>query len=334
MTKASPSQRLSQLITGISRGQAIFAAAELGIADLIAGGETSLMGLATATDTHPPALRRFLRFLISIGLFDEAEGKYDLTDLGQLLRSDVAGSKRPLARMLGRFAPAWAEILHSIKTPETGFTKAYGKPLFQHLRDKPEDGAIFDSVMEVMFWSETTAMLAAIDLKEIGSIADIGGGNGSLLIEVLNQYPNLRGILFDLPHVVDRARSNMAKIGLAERCSILGGDFFKAVPGGADAYLLRHVIHNWDDPEAVVILNNCRQGLPPQGRVLVVEMIVPEGNDPSLAKDFDLSMLVLAGGMERTEGEYRKLFEKAGLELTGITPTAEEISVIEGRAAA
>ncbi len=331
MRPADPRERLAQLTAGSASSQAIFAAAELGIADLIARGETSLAALAQATGSHPHALWRLMRYLVSIGLFDEKESQYSLTPMGQLLQEGVDGSRRARLRMLGRFAPAWAQILYSVKTSESAFHKAYGKALFEHLEVNPEDAAIFDSAMTAVHGPETAAMIEAYDFSGIQCLADIGGGNGSVLIDVLKHYPALRGILFDRPHVVARARSQVDDAGLSGRCSVVGGDFFQGVREGADAYLLRHIIHDWYDPQAVRILNNCRRALPAHGRVLVVEMIVPEGNAPSLAKEFDLSMLVLVGGQERTQAEYRALFEQAGLRMVSVTTTSAPISIMEAR---
>ena len=185
--------------------------------------------------------------------------------------------------------------------------------------------------MTAIHGPETVAMLDAYEFGGIGRLVDAGGGNGSLLTAMLARHPEMRGVLFDLPHVAERAKADIAAAGLGDRCEAVGGSFFEAVPDGADAILLRHIIHDWSDADAVRILGNCARALAPGGRVLVVEMLVPEGNAPSLAKRFDLSMMVLPGGVERTEAEYRALFEAGGLTLSGITPTASPSFVIEGR---
>ena len=176
-------------------------------------------------------------------------------------------------------------------------------------------------------------MLDAYDFSGIGVLADIGGGNGSTLVGVLGRYPEMRGILFDLPGVVERARAEIEAAGLADRCEVVGGSFFEAVPGGADAYLLRHIIHDWDDEKAAAILRNVRRAMGEGARLLVVEGVIPPGNEPSFGKLLDLTMLVIPGGLERTEEEYRRLYEAAGFRLTRIVPTAAEVSVIEGEPA-
>lgn len=331
MTGGDPRHNLSQLIFGHVPSRAVYAAAELGLADLIANGKTTIEELSTASETHAGALYRLMRYLVSLGLFDDVRGHYSLTAMGRLLQSNVDGSQRPSARMIGRFMPAWIEIMHSLKTSEPGYIKAFGKPIFDHLREDPEVAEIFDAAMTSIHGPETIAMLADYDFGSVHCLADIGGGNASLLTEVLNQYPSMRGKLFDLPDVTARAAAQIDRAGLASRCEAIGGNFFEAVPGGADAYLLRHIIHDWYDPEAIQILTNCRRALGQNGRALVVEMIVSEDNEPSLAKQLDLSMLVLPGGLERTESEYRDLFARSGLTVTGVTSTTSPVSVIEGR---
>ncbi len=185
--------------------------------------------------------------------------------------------------------------------------------------------------MPAIHGHETTAMLEAYDFSAIQLLADIGGGNGSLIGAVLQRYPKLKGLLFELGHVVGRARESLRAYGVDNRCSVLEGNFFESVPSGADAYLFRHIIHDWTDEQSVQILNNCRKVIPNNGRLLIIEAVVPTGNEPSLAKDFDMVMLALPGGIERTEEEYRFLLELAGFQLSSITPTASVISVVEGK---
>ena len=174
-------------------------------------------------------------------------------------------------------------------------------------------------------------MIEAYDFNGIATLADVGGGNGSLLTAVLGEYPEMRGLLFDLGHVAGRARDNIAVAGCSDRCEVREGNFFESFPAGVDAYLMRHIIHDWTDEQCVQILNNCRAVIPERGRLLIVEAVVPSGNDPSPAKDLDMAMLLYPGGMERTEEEYRGLFAAAGFELAGVTPTASPVSVLEGR---
>ena len=331
MTEIDGRQRLMQLTAGFAPTMAVFAAAELGIPDLIAAGTRSLDGLARATGADPAALSRCLRYLVGLEVLARADGAYRLAPMGEFLRSDVDGSRRANVRMMGRFAPAWSQILHSLRTGETAFSKVYGMELFAYLSANPAESAIFDSLMEDVHGPESAAISAAYDFAAFACLADIGGGNGSLLIEILRSRPALQGILFDRPDVAERAGRRIAAAGLAGRCRAVGGSFFESVPSGADGMLLRHVLHDWGDADALAILANCRRALPAGGRVLVAEAILPEDDAPSVARHMDLSMLVLAGGQERTEREYRALCGRAGLSVTKVIATATSTSLIEAR---
>lgn len=333
MSQVDPREALSQLIFGHIPARAIHVAAELGLADLIAGGATSTESLAKAAGAELGVLRRLMRYLVSLNLFDESESGYALTEMGALLRDDIEGSQRPTARLLGQLFPAWVELPHTIRTGEAGYGKYFGKPLFEYIAEDPERAAVFDAAMTAIHGPETAAMLDVYDFSNIGTLMDVGGGNGSLLTEILLRYPSMQGVLFDLHHVAERAIQNIESAGVGERCRTIAGSFFDAVPDGADAIVLRHIIHDWPDEDAVRILANCASALAPSGRVLVVEMLVPEDNEPAIAKQFDISMMVLLEGVERTEAEYRALFEAAGLTLAGITPTASPSFVFEARPA-
>lgn len=333
MSEIDPADILSELIFGHIPARAVHAAAELGLADLIAGGATSSERLAEAAGVNAGALRRLMRYLVSLDVFDESENGYALKPMGGLLRSDGEGTQQPSARLMGYLFPAWVEVLHTIRTGEAGYSKYYGKPLFDHIAEDPERATVFDAAMTAIHGPESAAMLDACDFSDIGTVIDVGGGNGSLLTEMLLRYPSMKGVLFDLPHVAERALSNIEAAGLGNRCRAVGGNFFEAIPDGADAIVLRHVIHDWSDEDAVSILTNCARALSPGGRVLIVEMIVPVGNEPSVAKRYDLSMMLLLAGVERTEAEYGALFQTAGLELARITPTASPSHVIEARPA-
>ena len=331
MTVSDAQQRLAKLMPGFRSTQCIFAAAELGIPDLIAGGTTTLDGLAEATETNRRALFRLLRYLVSHDVFAEAEGTYQLTPIGELLRSDVEGSRRATARMNGRFLPAWGEISHSLATGNSAFAKAYGLGAFDYFSQNPADGAIFDAVMSEIHGPESAAISAAYDFSSFSTLIDVGGGNGSFLMHILNSNPSLRGTVFDLPSVVDRTRAAIAKAGMGDRCTVAGGNFFKSVPEGADAIMLRHILHDWDDDVSGSIVTNWRRALPADGRVLVAELIMADDQEPSLAEEVDIAMLVLVGGIERTVAEYHDLFGRAGLSLTTIIPTDSPVCLIEGR---
>ncbi len=332
MNDISPGRQLDRMISGYWISQAIYAAAKFGIADLLVTGPRGIQDLAADTATHPEALYRLLRALASVGVFVEVEPRrFALTPLAEPLRSDVPGSKRALALMMGseQFR-AWSEIEHSVRTGEKAFDRVYGEPIFDYLGKHPEQAAIFDAAMVGIHGRETDDVLDAYDFSDIKLLADIGGGNGSQLTRILNRHQRMQGMLFDLPHVVARAKQPIEAAGLTGRCRLESGDFFKAVPAGADAYLMRHIIHDWNDDQCRTILRNIHTVLPEHGKLLVIESVIPPGNDPFGGKLLDLVMLLIPGGKERTAEEYTELFASAGFSLSRIVPTAGEISVIEG----
>jgi ubiquinone/menaquinone biosynthesis C-methylase UbiE len=333
METLPPAARLNELLTGYWHTQAIYVAAKLGLADQLGDGPRTSGQLATAVQVDPAALYRLLRALASIGIFREAaDGRFELTPMAECLRDHRPGSMRALAIMSGEeHYRAWGELLYSVQTGKPAFDKIYGLPIFDFLAQHPEQAAIFDAAMVGVHGRETSAMLDAYDFSTIGTLADVGGGNGSLLMTVLRRHPSVRGILYDLPGVVERARPGIAAAGLAERCTVLAGNFFEQAPPGADAYLMRHILHDWDDDRAITILRNIRKVIRPDGKLLVIEGVIPPGNDPAFGKLLDLTMLVLPGGKERTADEYRVLFQAGGFELRQIVPTAAEVSVLEGR---
>ena len=326
-------EKLTRILWSAALSRAVCTIAELGIADQIEpGSPQAVESLTRATGTHERSLYRILRFLASHGLFQEqGDRQFDHTPLSHCLRSDAEGSFRPAARMLHSIFPSWDGLHHSAITGESGFSKVFGRPVFDYLETHPGLAPIFDAAMPAIHGHETAAMLEAYDFSTVQFLADIGGGNGSLMSAVLQRYPKLKGLLFELGHVAGRALESLKACGIEGRCSIIEGDFFESVPSGADTYLFRHIIHDWNDEQSVQILNNCRKVIPKNGRLLIVEAVVPVGNEPSLAKDFDIVMLVLPGGIERTEEEYRLLFKQAGFRLSSITPTTSVVSVVEGR---
>jgi ubiquinone/menaquinone biosynthesis C-methylase UbiE len=226
---------------------------------------------------------------------------------------------------------AWGALLYSVQTGQTAFDKLYGMPVFEFLSRNEEQAQVFDAAMVGIHGRETAAMIDAFDFSDVKVLADVGGGNGSLLIGVLTKHPALRGILYDLPGVVERAKARLEAAGVLDRCRVIGGSFFESVPAGADAYLLRHIIHDWDDERATTILRNVHRVMPASGKLLVVEGIIAPGNEPSFGKLLDLTMLVIPGGKERTEEEFRELFAGAGFDLARVVPTQADVSVIEGR---
>jgi SAM-dependent methyltransferase len=324
-------QMLNRMIVGSWVTQAIYVAAEIGIADILAAGPRTAEELARGLRMDGPSLYRVLRALASIDIFrEDGEGRFSLTPMGKLLESDAPGSKRSLARMAGaEFYRSWGGLLPSLKTGGAAFDEVFGKPFFHYMSANPDRWRIYDDAMTGVHDSETIPVLDAYDFTPFETIVDVGGGNGLALAAILRRHPGIRGVLFDLPAVADRAREVVAGAGVSDRCRIEGGDFFDSVPSSGDAYLLRHVIHDWEDGEAIAILKNCRDAMQPGGRVLVVETVIPAGNEPCFGKWLDLMMLVV-GGRERTREQYGDLFSAAGLRLTRVVPTAHEVSVIEG----
>ena len=324
---------LTQMVFGAGLSRAIGSIAELGVADQIEpGSPQAVEALAKATGAHERSLYRILRFLASNGIFKEKDNHcFDHTPLSICLRSDAEGSFRPAARIGHRISSFWDGLHHSAVTGESGFTKVFGQPLFDYLGTHPDVAPIFDAAMVAIHGHETPAMLDAYDFSSTRVLADIGGGNGSVIAATLQRYPKLKGILFELEHVIGRTRESLKAYGIEDRCSLIEGNFFESLPSGADTYLFRHIIHDWSDEQSVLILKNCRKVIRDHGRLLIIEAVVPTGNEPSLAKDFDMVMLVLPGGIERTEAEYRVLLEEAGFQLSSVTPTRSAVSIVEGK---
>ena len=326
-------EQLSRMIATAALSRAVCTLGELGVADHIqSGAPQPVQRLARLIGAHEESLYRMMRFTASYGLFRETEDReFDHTPLSAALRSNVEGSFRPAAQMFHRIFAGWEGLHHTVQTGEPAFQKVYGQPLFDYIGQHPDLAPIFDAGMTAFHGHETAAMLEAYDFGGIETLADVGGGNGSLLAAVLQRYTRLKGILYDLGHVVGRTREVIKTLGLEKRCSVVEGNFFDSVPAGADAYVLRHVIHDWADEQSVQILSNVRKVIPPKGRLLLVEFAVPAANEASLGKDADMIMLAFPGGKERTQSEYRALFEQSGFKLSKVTPTKSAVCVIEGR---
>lgn len=324
-------EQLAQWATGYWVSQMLYVACRLQLADALSTGPQSTADLASRSGAQPEALFRLLRGLASLGVFEEtAPHTFALTPLAEFLQADHPQSLRPLILMMGATQyDAWGALEHSVRTGETGFQHRHGRPLFEHLRDHPEEAAIFDQAMVSIHGRETAAIRTAYDFTPFRTAVDVGGGNGSQLIELLQHTPGLRGTVFDLPDVAERARTAISAAGLEDRCDAVGGSFFDSVPAGADAYLLRHIIHDWYDAESIRILAAIRAAIPAQGKLLIIETVIPPGNDPCFAKLLDLTMLVVPGGKERTAEEYRALLSTSGFELTRIVPTSGGVDVIE-----
>lgn len=332
-----PAAVLMGLITGKFMTQAVSTAVELRLADQLKDGPLSAQELARRVDARAPMLYRLLRALAMAGLFTEHEGyRFSLTPVGAMLRTDVPGSLAGMARFMAQpwHSEAWFELTHSVRTGESGFHKAHGAPLFQWLEDHPNASSVLNGAMTALSSVLAEAVVSAFDFRRFSRIADIGGGHGTLLASILKAAPSARGILFDLPGVAEGARSVLAGAGVAERCEVMGGDALSGVPAGCDAYVIKHVIHDFDDDSAARILGHCARGLAAGGRVLLVETVVPGAGVPSFAKILDLEMMVItSGGVERTEAEFRELLARAGLALERVVETASHVSILEARKA-
>jgi len=323
-----------QMIMGYWVSQSIYAAAKLGIADHLASGEKSYKDLAVATDTNEQSLYRLLRALASVGIFAETPvGKFAMTPLSAFLQSDTPSSLRDVSIMMGdrEHYGSWGNILHAVKTGESGFEQLFGMNVFEYYAQNPEPADIFDRAMTSFSSIENAAVSLDYDFSSIRTLVDVAGGHGSLLTSILQANPSMSGILFDVPDVIERAKAHMATSGVSDRCKLSSGSFFESVPGGADAYILKHIIHDWDDERAAAILKQCHRAMVDNGRVLVVEQVIPPGNDPFVGKLLDVNMLVMCpGGKERTSEEFRDLFAKSGFKMTRIVPTQGIVSVVEG----
>jgi ubiquinone/menaquinone biosynthesis C-methylase UbiE len=328
-----PQLAVLQMASGYWVSQSIYVAAKLGIADLLKDSPKSCDELATATGTHAPSLYRVLRALASLGVFAETQpNHFTLTPLAACLQSDVPDSIRAYVIMQGEeHYQAWGDLLHGVQTGGSPFEHIYGMNLFDYLAQNPESAKIFDESMTNLSVIESAAIAASYDFSSIQTLVDVAGGEGLLIASILKSNPTLKGVLFDRPYVIERAKRFLEAEGVLERCQLAAGNFFESVPEGGDAYILKHIIHDWDDERAIAILKQCHKVMPDNGKVLVAEQVIPPGNEPFMGKLLDLHMLVMTpGGRERTEAEYRALFEKAGFKLTRIVPTQDEVSIIEG----
>jgi hypothetical protein len=329
---------LRRLINGFQISQAIHVAATLGIADLLADGPRTSDDLARETETDPAALYRLLRALAAAGVFSEEEGRrFALTEVGDGLRSDAPGSLGGWATYFVGPASwqAWGALQHSVRTGENAFRHVHGADAWTWRTERPEESALFDRAMMTATGIMNRALIQSYDFGRFGTVVDVGGGNGALLAALLASYPTLRGVLFDLPHVVAGADEVLRDAGVADRCSVVGGSFFDGgIPENGDAYVLKAIVHDWEDPESQAILRKCRASMADDSVLLLIERILGPPNEDLQTKLIDLNMLVHPGGRERTREEYASLLEAAGFELVGTTTPPAGFSVIEGAPAA
>ena len=327
-----PREAVVQLLNGAWVSHAVRAMAVLGLADHLATGPRTTDELAKATSSHAPTLARLLRTLAALGLCATDDGgRVYLTPRGEPLRSDVPGSLRPYA--LAIYAPhverAWEELPEAVRTGQPAFPRVHGRSLWDYFAAHPEEGARFDAAMTGSAEVRSGILAKTQDLSAIGTLVDIGGGQGRMLAAALSAAPGLRGVLFDRQEVLAGAEAFLAAAGVRDRCDLVGGDFFASVPTGGDAYVLAHIIHDWPDEQAIAILSACHRAMAPGARVWLVEMVIQPGDAYDRAKLLDLLMLVMFGAQERTEAEYRALLEAAGFDWVAVHPTDTPYSVVE-----
>lgn len=335
--EAAAAQLVMQVAGGHLLASALQTVVRLGVPDRLADGPRTAAQLAADTGVQEDALYRVLRALASVGLFDESGPRsFGLTLAGQLLRTGVPGGMR--AMVLWISSPfhfrVYAELMHSVRTGQPAAEKVTGMPVFEYFAKDKELSEVFNDAMTSFSEVAVAAALKAYDFGGIRVLVDVAGGHGAVLGSILKKHPETRGLLFDLEHVVAGAPALLGKMGVKERVDVRHGDFFEAVPGGGDAYVMKHIIHDWDDERAVLILRNIGVAMgAARGRVILLESVLPPGNTPHFGKIIDLEMLAMPGGRERTEEEFRALFARAGFELTRIVPTESPLSVIEARRA-
>lgn len=327
-----PQAQLVNLTFGHCVSQMIGVAAKLRIADSLQDGPREAADLARAAEVNADALSRLMRALASVGIFAQAaDGRFQLTPMADCLRSGTPGSMRAWALILveDHFWRTWTELLYSVKTGRPCFDHVHGMGLFDYFSQNPDIGKTFDEAMTGFSAMEIPAVIQGYDFSGIRKLVDVAGGHGSLLCAVLKANPAVKGVLFDMPSVTAGARSTIEAEGLAGRCEVVGGDFFQSLPAGGDAYMMKHIIHDWDDERSIQILKNCRSAMTPGGRVLLVETVIKPGNDPDFFKLLDIAMLTISG-RERSEEQFRSLYERAGLRLKRVVPTESAVSVVEG----
>ncbi len=328
-----PQLQTRNMLMGFVVSRALQVAAELGLADALAAGPKDRDALAREVGAHPDTLHRLMRALAGVGVFDQLpDGRLANTPRSECLRSDVPGSLRGLARMHGGSPlwQAWTGLEHSVRCGEPSFSHVHGSPMFDYLAAHPESARRFDEGMVASSRLMNEALVGAYEWGQFGTLVDVAGGVGSTLSAILRANPGMQGVLFDVPHVIERGRDYLAQQGMAARCRTQTGSFFDALPLGANAYFMKHIIHDWNDDDCLRILRNCRAAMSDQAKLLICEKVVPPGNQPSIVKIMDLVMLVLTdGGRERTEQEFRDLFAGAGLRLVRVLPTRVENFIFE-----
>lgn len=326
------SARLIRMSYGFMYTRLVYMAASLNLGERLANGPRPSDELAAELQLHPPYLYRLLRAIAGEGILTEVEeGVFGLTAMGECLHPDHpdAAQASILAACSPAIIAAWEKLPEALDTGATGFHLAHGKNLFEYLAEHPELSTQFNESMTGVFGREPVLVAEAYDFSVFDSIVDVGGNNGNALSLILGRHPGPRGLVYDQPHVILEAGALLSERGMSDRIATRSGNFFESVPAGFDCYILSHIIHDWDDKKSIQILKNCREGINPDGRLLVLEWVLPEGDTPHVARVVDINMMMLTGGEERTGKQYGRLLEQAGFRLTRIIPTESECSIVE-----
>jgi O-methyltransferase domain/Dimerisation domain len=327
-----PEAKIMHLLSGAYVSGAVSCVAQLGIADILDAGPKSAAELATQVKADATALYRLMRATASVGVFAEgADGKFSQTPASAVLRSDANPSLRALAIMYGHewHIRGWEQLEYCVKTGKTGVEKTYGMPIFEYLKQHPKEAQVFNDAMTSFSMMDSPAVVDAYSFEGIHSIVDVAGGHGLLMAKILERHPGMRGTLYDLPEVMEGAKSGPLK-NVMDRCTLQSGDMFSTVPAGVDAYIMKHIIHDWADEQCIRLLKACRKSVNAGGKLLVVDSVIQPGNDFAPGKFLDLQMLVAAGGCERTEKQFSEIFAASGWKLNRVIPMRTPESIVEG----
>ena len=327
-----PHVQLIQMGRAYVVARTVYAAAKLGLADQLGTGPKSAADLAGPMHVHAPSLHRLMRTLASIGILTEQTGRrFGLTDLGEALKTGAPGSARSSVLISGSpaFQSGWDNLVYSVQTGNPGFEKAHGITYFDYLAQHPEYASLFSEMMVGLHSQEPSAVAAAYDFSIFKTIVDVGGATGNMLATVLARHSGPRGILFDRPHVVQDAPALLDAKGVSNRVTIEPGNFFESVPAWADAYILSHILHDWNEDQCLMILDRVHKAMNAAAHLLIVEMVIPPGDAPHPGKMLDMTMLVQMGGQERTADEYEILLSKGGFRLTQVIPTSSAVSILD-----
>ena len=323
------SEKVMQLLTATWINQPLYVVTRLGIPDILSKEPKTVENLSEITKSHTPFLYRIMRALASIGFFYESENRvFSITPMGEMLQKN---KMQPIVLMfLSEWHNhAWEKLFHSVQTGDAAFDTAFGKPCFEWLKENPEEADIFNKANQIKAIASHTTITKVYNFSTLKSIVDIGGGYGGLLYNILNAFPRIKGTIADLPYMKEKAEIQIADNNLRERCDFRECDFFKKIPDGYDCYILSNILHDWDDEKSEMILKNCHNAMHQNGILIVIESIIPDRNVFSIAKLLDIEVLIMGGGKERTEIEYRELLNKSGFNLNKIIDTKESVSILE-----